>query len=98
MRLRLRLFSLAPTQLFIVSQRSWLRVKVQIFPHILNEFLSFPLHVLSEAVNLGPRHIIRLAVSPNLLNISKNLLEVLILPSLYVFLLKIIEQDYLFLP
>lgn len=83
--MRLRVWPLiltAAIQLFISDKC----IKVEALLEVLDQLFGLPLHVLSEAVNLGPRHIVRLAVSPNLLNIGENLLKVLILTALNVFL------------
>ena len=64
-----------------------LGVKVKVLLQVLNDLFRLALHVLSEAVDLRARHIVGLAVSPNLLNISKDLLEVLVFTFLDVFLL-----------
>jgi hypothetical protein len=62
-------------------------VKVQVLLQIFNDFFRLALHVLSEAVDLRARNIVGLAVSPNLLNISKDLLKVLVFTFLDIFLL-----------
>ena len=65
----------------------WQGVKVHVLLQVLNDLFRLAFHVLSEAVDLRARHIIGLAVSPNLLNISKDLLKVLVFTFLDIFLL-----------
>ena len=75
-----------------------LSIKVQSLLQVLNDLFRLALHVLSEAVDLRPRHIVGLAVRPNLLNISKDLFEVLVVPFLDVFLFRWSVRKQLSLP
>ena len=75
-----------------------LSIKVQSLLQVLNYLFRLALHVLSEAVDLRPRHIVGLAVSPNLLNISKDLLEVLVVTFLDIFLFMWSDIKQLSLP